>query len=315
MKALILSISMLLVIGTTALAQFDSFNQPQNAPMQINPALIGGDSAIKVGVATRRYVIPGSIQTLSTVFGTTYLPRLNAYTGISYTRDDFSRVAGKLHTRFSSVNAFYAQDIYSKEGLTLRIGLKAGLFHRFTDFNNLEPFEESIYGVDAPRSGPQNGLDLGFGAMVYYKGFTFSGSLDHLNKPNIGLYGNQEELYPVGHIMASHDILLNPVLRFQPYVHVIIKHHMPIYASFGSTFVYRGITLGASVLNYRFKEEKDPSIQGGYQNNRICALISTVWYTSKLTTQNYNTVELSFTYKVFKTGASEKFVPTKGIFF
>jgi type IX secretion system PorP/SprF family membrane protein len=161
----------------------------------LNTALVGNDSAARLGLNTR-YQWPNlsDSYTTSSINFYQFIPKMNAYAGINYINDNQSH--GTLISNNFSI--FYSQNINIKKVL-FRPSIEFGFGNKKLDATKLnfgdmiDPRRGFVWNTNNLNINPSiSYIDLNLGGMFYYKGILAGFSAHHINMPNVGLTGVSE---------------------------------------------------------------------------------------------------------------------------
>lgn len=308
-----------------ASAQFDTYNLPQSAPMTFNPALTGGDSAIKVGFVNQNFSQTVEDRNLATGYVTTYLKSVKGHVGVSFTKDNYS-YGKSLVTSFTSISAYYAHDIsLGSEGL-LKVGGRLGMIHRVRDFSGsfegdfIDPYSYKagfVSASDLRGIGPANGFDLTLGAAYYKRGLSMGVSLDHLNRADIAFSPHYTLRLPlIFNGFASYTVGIGPNFKLSPYIRIRQQQNIGgVWQQYGLNTNYRGACLGMSIISREPTSSADLLFNGGYQGKRVGVMFGYLSLTSALTTKKEWASEVALSYKIFKAPADPEFKKASGVFF
>ncbi len=176
-------------------AQDQVFSQFYNAPIQLNPGLVGLSTQPQISINYRNQW-PAWPQVYATYAASydQYFESLNSGFGVQALSDDAG--GGIIKTqRFSGV---YAYQLKLNRKLQARVGLEAGFFSTQLDWDKLIFFEQLVpSGIEGLPTGgllpsteirPDNlsniSLDLSMGALLYGEKYYVGISLKHLNNPD-----------------------------------------------------------------------------------------------------------------------------------
>jgi len=290
-------------------AQDALFVQPSGGNIYLNPALVGNDSVARLGLIYR-------IQwpNLSSAFETAavnfyqFIPKFNAYGGISYLRNDHAR-GNVISNNFS---IFYSQNINIKKVL-LRPSVEVAFGNRKLDDTRLN-FGNTMYpSSQAPLNTTTqkqnlNYTDLNFGVMAYYKKFLLGLSAHHILEPNVGFGAGHTELpirygVQMGYQIAIKKVVLSPFgyFRKQQYFTSVL---------FGANaLLYNHLNLA---LSYGTSDRIISNI--GYENKFFRINYSFDYTFSKLAVNSAYSHEIGLSFRFWKTKPKMRLIGVNSVF-
>ncbi|MEL6925728.1 MAG: PorP/SprF family type IX secretion system membrane protein [Bacteroidota bacterium] len=205
MKRPILFLICLLCFGWQLSAQDPIFSQFYSAPLQLNPAFAGNTYAPRIGVNYRnQWPELNSTYVTYAVSYDQFFEDLNSGFGLMVLTDDAGQ--GLLNTnRFS---AFYSYRLQIDRDFYMKFGVEGSFVQTRFDWDRFR-FGDAIDPVQGPisqggtpfpseetRPGDltQNYIDISTGFLVYSPRFYAGLTIKHLNTPNEGLLGINENL-------------------------------------------------------------------------------------------------------------------------
>jgi len=302
----------LLVLSSSIItAQDPIFSQPALGNINLNTALVGNDSAARLGLNSR-YQWPNlnSPYITSSVNFYQFIPKLNAYAGINYMNDN--QANGMLISNDFSV--FYSQNINIKKVL-FRPSLEFGIGNKNLDNSKLnygdmtDPRRGFVWSTQEhiPNSN-KSYLNFNIGGMFYYKEILVGFSAHHINTPDVGLQGTSK-------IPIRYGLQLGYTIRFK-------KISVSPFVFYNQQQSFQSLVGGVNVLlfnhlniavSYRNSDAIITSI--GYQNRFFKINYSYDYTTSSL--RNANTGgshELGMAFKFWKVKTKKRFIGTSSIY-
>ncbi len=201
-------VSLVLVILSScpSEAQDVIYSQFYNAPIQLNPGLVGLSTSPYVAINARDQWIGwgsqgnpnGGYRTFSASYDQ-YFDFLNSGFGVQLLSDN----AGDGIITSNQVSAVYAYQLQFNRKFKARIGLEVAFAQQRLDWTQLRFFDQIIVGSESllPSSEivPDNlnpaYFDFGFGGVLYSETFYFGISLKHLNAPDNTLQPGGSAIY------------------------------------------------------------------------------------------------------------------------
>lgn len=183
-----------------AFGQDVQFSQFYSAPLYLNPAFTGATQLTRVGsnYRTQWPALQANFVTLS-AYADHFIEDKNSGIGILIQTDK----EGLAGLRSNSFTASYAYQLPISEKFTVRAGLNAGYFLRDINFSNLtfgdqydangvliNPTTAEQFDTGANKSF----FNIGSGALLYSDDIWLGLAVDHLNKPNQSLIGEDDRL-------------------------------------------------------------------------------------------------------------------------
>lgn len=176
-------------------AQDVIFSQFYNAPIQLNPGLVGLSTSPYVSVIVRDQWIGwgsqsnpnGGYRTFAASYDQ-FFDYLNSGFGLQVLSDD----AGDGIITSNRVSGVYAYQLRMNKKFKARIGLEATFAQQRLDWDQLRFFDQIIVGSEnllpsaevRPDDLSPSYFDFGMGGVLYSDAFYVGVSLKHLNAPN-----------------------------------------------------------------------------------------------------------------------------------
>ena len=187
-------------------AQDPIFSQFYNAPIQLNPGLVGLTNTPNIAINYRNQWPgwPDAYTTYAASFDKFY-DYLNSGLGMMILSDN----AGDGIIKTNRISGVYAYQLRLSKSLRARVGLEAGVIQSRIDWDRLVFFDQvkgSIEngfpgGTVVPSSEirPDNlnrtYFDISMGGLLYSENFYVGVSLKHLNSPSDGFLGGSTGTY------------------------------------------------------------------------------------------------------------------------
>jgi len=186
-------------------AQDQVFSQFYNAPIQLNPGLVGLSTQAQVSINYRNQW-PAWPQVYTTYAASydQFFEGLNSGFGVQILSDD----AGRGILKTNQISGVYAYQLRLDNGMRARIGLEAGLISTQLDWDKLIFFEQLVpTGIEGgptqllpnteirPDQLNNFALDLSVGGLLYSKDFYVGVSLKHLNSPDNRFRNSNSGIY------------------------------------------------------------------------------------------------------------------------
>jgi len=197
---------MILLLASKVVAQDPVFSQFYNAPIQLNPGLVGLSEQGRVSIAYRNQWSgwPQAYTTYAASYDQ-YIPQLNSGFGGQLLSD----VAGGGIIKTNKVTGVYSYHLQFNKQLQVRVGIEAGLIQTNVDWDRLVFLDQVVPGIvngtpggtvipsqETPPLGFANTvLDMGMGAVLYSDRFYVGASLKHVNSPNNRFLADSESSY------------------------------------------------------------------------------------------------------------------------
>jgi type IX secretion system PorP/SprF family membrane protein len=171
-------------------AQDAVFSQFYASPVLLNPAFTGSTLAPRVSLNYRDqwHNIPNAFATFAASYDQ-FFEKINSGIGVTLMNDQ----QGDGIIAKNNANITYAYRLQTRNYLTLKLGVEAGIGHSSLDWSRLVFLDQidPVNGVSgasqeiAPVSLSKTYADFGAGLVAYNKKFYVGVSLKHLNSPNI----------------------------------------------------------------------------------------------------------------------------------
>ena len=175
MKKIIL-ITLVLFACFNSYSQYTNFSQNFSNPLFLNPAFAGSIGCSRMTLDYRNHPDPGSMVTYSATYDQ-YADKIKGGIGLQFVSENFGR--GNFTT--NTINGMYAYNYRINDNLHLRPAINVGI--------GINHLEENLY----PKStSSKNYFNIGYGMLVVYKNLISGLSIDHLNNPDIGMYGTDK---------------------------------------------------------------------------------------------------------------------------
>ena len=184
------------------------YSQFYNAPIQLNPALVGLTHKGRVAVNYRNQLtgFPQAYTTYSASFDQ-YIESLNSGLGIQLLTDD----AGQGIIQSNRVTGVYSYHLQLTNRLQARVGLEAGFLQTRLDWDRLIFEDQIVPGIINGSPGgtiiPSDEIrpdqlsktvfDFGMGGLLYSDKYYVGISLKHVSNPN-NTFLNSSNASPVG---------------------------------------------------------------------------------------------------------------------
>ena len=198
-KRILAAWAVFLVVGSTvSFGQDVQFSQFYSAPLYLNPAFTGAPQLTRVGSNYRNQwpALQANFVTLS-AYADHFIDDKNSGVGFLI-QTDKEGLAGLRSTSFTGT---YAYQLPVSEAFTVRVGVNAGYFIRDINFSNLTFGDQYVNGVLTNPTNEQfntgaakNFFNVGTGALLYSNDVWLGLAVDHLNKPNQSLIGEEDKL-------------------------------------------------------------------------------------------------------------------------
>ena len=190
-------------------AQDPIFSQFYNAPLQLNPALAGIGHAPRFALNYRNQwpLVSDAFAAYATYSASydQYFEDYNSGLGVQILADDAG--GGLIKTNkaalFYSYNLYITNETFIKGGIEVsmlqtRVGWDKLVFGDQLDprYGNLSP-GGTPYPTEEidPQDDQSLVFDVGFGTVLYNSNYFVGISLKHLNSPNTGILGQNEDAY------------------------------------------------------------------------------------------------------------------------
>ncbi|MEL6122905.1 MAG: PorP/SprF family type IX secretion system membrane protein [Bacteroidota bacterium] len=176
-------------------AQDPVYSQFYNAPIQLNPGLVGLSEEGQVAINYRNQWTgwPQAYTTYSASFDQ-YFANLNSGLGVQLLSDN----AGGGIIKTNKISGVYSYHLQLDKRWQARVGLEVGLIQTLLDWDQLIFLDQVVPGiVDGtpggtvipsqelpPESFSNQVLDIGMGGLFYSDELYFGIALKHLNSPN-----------------------------------------------------------------------------------------------------------------------------------
>jgi type IX secretion system PorP/SprF family membrane protein len=243
----LLGITLLLLTGSRALAQQNTFSYNQYADnlTPVNPAYSLLDKAGNVNILGRRQFIGLDGAPTSLLMSASFpLENIGAAAGLFLVNDKFA-VENQ-----TEVNAFFAKSIQLANATYLSVSINAGVRSYIANYSTLDP-NDPVFSQDVRETKP----NIGFGVMLYGDAFYLGVSVPELSFRNLGTASVQQANYLRSHYYFCGGALikLNEDIQFKPASLVSYLQGSPVIADFSGT-IYLKEQLGLGV-NYRTNKQ------------------------------------------------------------
>lgn len=196
MKAVFLHIILILFCAKLSYAQDPQFSQPYASPLYLNPALTGDTKKNRLALTYRKQwaeIEKGFTSYIASYDH--YEERLNSGFG-GYVLYDQSGLTGY---RVTGISLNYSYDVRIDDWSGIKGGL--GLGYSFMSYNVSDlVFADQIIrngastSVETNLSSRTSYADMSAGVLYYNKSFWAGASVSHLNKPNISMTNQVQQL-------------------------------------------------------------------------------------------------------------------------
>lgn len=177
-------------------AQDIMFSQFYNAPIQLNPGLVGLSSRPHITANYRDQWLGwnnGGYNTYAASYDQ-FFDAFNSGLGVQVLSDN----AGEGILVSNYISGVYSYRLQLNKKLQVRVGLEAGLSQQRLDWNKLVFVEDLLVGgnMETPpdRLGRVN-ADLSLGAVLYSKDYYIGLSIKHLNAPDNRFKPDEKGIY------------------------------------------------------------------------------------------------------------------------
>ena len=306
MKQLILSIFTLFIIISVK-GQDPEFTQFYANPLYLAPSVAGAteQDRLTAGYRNQWPDIPGAAFVTYAFSYDHYFENFNSGVGLLMLRD----VAGTGDLSLTNVGIQYSYDIQVNNKLHLRPGIHFNYTQTGIDYAKLTWNNQLSGGAGIEQAGEDFKADVDFGSslLAYMDRYWLGFSVDHLLRPNYGLYNNTNARWPIkyqvfgGAQVMKKGHLLNPIDESLS-IAFLVRHQ----------WVYTQLDLGV----YWFKSPmmfgiwyrgvpifgEDPkgdalSFLVGYKNNQLRVGYSYDFTISNLVSSTAGAHEISITYE------------------
>jgi len=188
----------LFISSSTLFGQDVQFSQFYSAPLYLNPAFTGATQLTRIGSNYRNQwpALEANFVTLS-AYVDHFIDDKNSGIGFLIQRDKIG-LAGLRSTSFTGT---YSYQLPLSEIFTMRVGANAGYYLRDINFSNLTFGDQFVNGVLTNPTNEQfdtgatkSFFNMGTGALLYSDDVWLGLAVDHLNKPNQSLIGEEDKL-------------------------------------------------------------------------------------------------------------------------
>ncbi len=198
-KKIISAIAVFLVVGTSTLFGQDvQFSQFYSAPLYLNPAFTGATQLTRVGTNYRSQwpALQANFVTLS-AYADHFIDDKNSGVGFLI-QTDREGLAGLRSTSFTGT---YSYQLPISDAFTFRVGANVGYYLRDINFSALTFGDQFVDGVlvnptieTFDTGATKNFFNVGSGVLLYSNDVWLGVAVDHLNKPNQSLIGQEDKL-------------------------------------------------------------------------------------------------------------------------
>lgn len=198
-KRIVSAVAVLLILSTTPLvAQDVQFSQFYSAPLYLNPAFTGATQLTRIGSNYRNQwpALEANFVTLS-AYVDHFIDDKNSGVGFLI-QTDKAGLAGLRSTGFTGT---YSYQLPLSKIFTFRVGANAGYYLRDINFSNLTFGDQFVDGVltnptneSFDAGAPKSFFNVGSGVLLYSDDVWLGVAVDHLNKPNQSLIGQEDKL-------------------------------------------------------------------------------------------------------------------------
>ncbi len=222
---------------STIVGQDVQFSQFYSAPLYLNPAFTGATQLTRIGSNYRNQwpALEANFITLS-AYVDHFIDDKNSGIGFLIQTDK----AGLAGLRSTSFTGTYAYQLPLTEVFTVRVGANAGYFLRDVNFSNLTFGDQFVDGVltnptneQFDAGAPKSFFNVGSGALLYSDDVWLGLAVDHLNKPNQSLIGQEDKLAMKFSVHGGYKF------RFKPGVNGQGMYTRPQERSLTPTFQYK----------------------------------------------------------------------------
>jgi len=287
LKALTLLIGLCVGLNSNTFAQDAQFTQVFSNPLFLNPAYAGSLKCSRIAFNYRN-IWPTIYKYDSYVFSTSYdqyVDNLSGGVGVQFFSDKIG--SGLVKTNF--ISGAYAYNLNINQNFHIRPAFNIGMGIKQVDWSKIA----SPPSTDSTTSS--NYFNVGTGLLVVYKNLISGISFDHINRPNIDLYGTyklpsklvihcnykfdiQEKMFLTPGIIFSkqdefEDVFLNLMLNFK-------------YLKFGVGYIQRFQNVDTAIGII------------GYYNDWMSIGLSYDYTISKLSSATFGSREVSAVFKI-----------------
>ena len=198
-KRILSALAVFLFISiSTLFGQDVQFSQFYSAPLYLNPAFTGATQLTRIGSNYRNQwpALEANFVTLS-AYVDHFIDDKNSGIGFLIQTDKIG-LAGLRSTSFTGT---YSYQLPLSEIFTMRVGANAGYYLRDINFSNLTFGDQFVNGVLTNPTNEQfdtgatkSFFNMGTGALLYSDDVWLGLAVDHLNKPNQSLIGEEDKL-------------------------------------------------------------------------------------------------------------------------
>ncbi len=302
----------LILLSSIIIAQDPVFSQPALGNINLNTALVGNDSAARLGLNSR-YQWPNlkSPYITSSLNFYQFIPKLNAYAGINYMNDN----QGNGTIISNNFSVFYSQNINIKKilfkpSLEVSYGTIKMDYTKLNFGDMIEPRRGFVWnsGATYQTTVYKSYLDFNLGGMLYYKNILIGFSTHHITKPDVGLQGTSN-------LPIRYGLQLGYTIRFKkisvsPFVFYNQQQNFQSLVGGVNVLLFNHLNVA---LSYRNSDAIITSV--GYQNRFFKINYSYDYTTSSL--RNANTGgshEVGMAFKFWKVKTKKRFIAASSIY-
>ncbi len=298
-----------LLSSLNLMAQDPLFVQPSGGNINLNPALVGNDSVARLGLICRNQwpVLSGNYVTTGVNFYQ-FIPKLNAYAGISYLNDNQSN--GTLIT--NNFSLFYSQNINIKKVL-FRPSIEVDYGNKKLDatklnFGDMIDARRGFVWDPTPLTNASiTYVDFNLGAVAYYKKMLVGVSAHHFTQPDVGLRGTSKLPIRYGIQLGYSFAIKKTVLS--PFAYFVQQQNFQSLIVGTNVLLYNHLNLA---LSYRNSSSIISNI--GYQNKWFKINYSYDFGISKFSPNNAGSHEVGMAFKFWKVKTKKRFIATSSIY-
>ena len=187
----------LLVIFRSLSGQDPQFTQFYANPLYLAPSFAGATQSDRIATVYRNQwaTVPGAFVTTSFSYDH-FFESVNSGVGVLLTRD----LAGSAGLSFTNVGLQYSYDIKINQLFYIRPGIHVNYTQMGINYQDMiwnDQLTASLPGastIESPGEELKADIDVSTSVLAYSDRFWFGFGVDHLLKPNDGLWNNNAEL-------------------------------------------------------------------------------------------------------------------------